>query len=81
MHQCHVQHSNQYKGIVTLSGWNDNIAMSKSKNLYYGNRLPPEVISHSIWLYHRFLSALVILKKYSRYAAFRLSMNPYVVGV
>ncbi len=28
--------------------------MSKSSNPYYGHRFPPDVISHAVWLYHRF---------------------------
>ena len=28
--------------------------MSKTKQLYHGYRLPPEIISHAVWLYHRF---------------------------
>ncbi|MCU7862106.1 MAG: cyanase, partial [Candidatus Thiodiazotropha sp. (ex Lucinoma kastoroae)] len=31
------------KGIVTLSDWRDNPAMSKSDNPYYRHRFPPEV--------------------------------------
>jgi putative transposase len=42
------------KGIVTLSDWRDNLAMSKSDTPYYRHRFPPEVISHAVWLYHRF---------------------------
>ena len=28
--------------------------MTKRKSRYYGYRFPPEVISHAVWLYHRF---------------------------
>ena len=28
--------------------------MSKRKSRYHGHRFPPQVISHAIWLYHRF---------------------------
>ena len=28
--------------------------MSRSTNPYYRHRFPPEVISHAVWLYHRF---------------------------
>jgi putative transposase len=28
--------------------------MKNEKSLYYGHRFPPEIISHAIWLYHRF---------------------------
>jgi putative transposase len=28
--------------------------MKKSNQLYYGYRFPPEIISHAVWLYHRF---------------------------
>jgi hypothetical protein len=28
--------------------------MSKRKSRYRGHRFPPQVISHAIWLYHRF---------------------------
>ncbi|MEW8030351.1 MAG: IS6 family transposase, partial [Candidatus Thiodiazotropha sp.] len=28
--------------------------MSKSDSPYYRHRFPPEVISHAVWLYHRF---------------------------
>jgi transposase-like protein len=40
--------------------------MNPIKNPYIRNRFPPEVISHAVWLYHRFtLSFLVTtLKNY-----------------
>ena len=41
-------------GVVTLSDWRDNPALNKSDNPYYRHRFPPEVISHAVWLYHRF---------------------------
>lgn len=25
-----------------------------NRSLYYGHRFPPEVICHTVWLYHRF---------------------------
>ena len=28
--------------------------MNQTKPLYHGYRFPPEIISHAIWLYHRF---------------------------
>jgi putative transposase len=28
--------------------------MNKAKPLYHGYRFPPEIISHAVWLYHRF---------------------------
>ena len=28
--------------------------MKNTKPLYYGYRFPPEIISHAVWLYHRF---------------------------
>ena len=28
--------------------------MKNAKSLYYGYRFPPEIISHGVWLYHRF---------------------------
>jgi putative transposase len=28
--------------------------MNSKKNRYYRYRFPPEIISHSVWLYHRF---------------------------
>ncbi len=30
----------------------ENVAMSSLPN-YRGNRFPPEVINHAVWLYHR----------------------------
>ena len=35
-----------------LIGQNDS--MNKTKPTYHGYRFPPEIISHSVWLYHRF---------------------------
>jgi putative transposase len=32
--------------------------MKNIKPLYYGHRFPPAIISHSIWLYHRFCLSL-----------------------
>ena len=29
--------------------------MNKTNQLYHGYRFPPEIISHAVWLYHRFL--------------------------
>ena len=28
--------------------------MKNIKSLYHGHRFPPEIISHTVWLYHRF---------------------------
>jgi putative transposase len=28
--------------------------MNNTKSLYHGHRFPPEIISHAVWLYHRF---------------------------
>jgi putative transposase len=28
--------------------------MNETKSLYHGYRFPPEIISHAVWLYHRF---------------------------
>jgi transposase-like protein len=28
--------------------------MKNTKPLYHGHRFPPEIISHAVWLYHRF---------------------------
>ncbi len=28
--------------------------MKTTNPMYHGNRFPPEIISHSVWLYHRF---------------------------
>jgi transposase-like protein len=28
--------------------------MKNTKSLYHGHRFPPEIISHAVWLYHRF---------------------------
>ncbi len=28
--------------------------MKNNKSWYYGHRFPPEIISHAVWLYHRF---------------------------
>ena len=28
--------------------------MNETKPLYHGYRFPPEIISHAVWLYHRF---------------------------
>ena len=28
--------------------------MNNTKSLYHGHRFPPEIISHSVWIYHRF---------------------------
>ena len=35
----------------------DNVAMSSPPN-YRGYRFPPEIISHTVWLYHRFTLSL-----------------------
>ena len=28
--------------------------MRNTKSLYHGRRFPPEIITHAVWLYHRF---------------------------
>ena len=28
--------------------------MKMNANFYHGYRFPPEIISHSVWMYHRF---------------------------
>ena len=41
-------------GIVKLSGgWHSRHMTSQTPN-YHGYRFPPEIISHAVWLYHRF---------------------------
>ena len=41
-------------GIVKLSGsWQGRPMNSLAPN-YRGYRFPPEIISHAVWLYHRF---------------------------
>ena len=41
-------------GIVKLSGgWHSRHMPSQTPN-YHGYRFPPEIISHAVWLYHRF---------------------------
>ena len=35
----------------------DNVAMSSPPN-YRGYRFPPEIFSHTVWLYHRFTLSL-----------------------
>jgi len=39
------------KGIVKLTSVDDNRSMG---SLYRRHRFPPEIISHAVWLYHRF---------------------------
>ena len=42
------------RGIVKLSGgWHSRHMTSQTPN-YHGYRFPPEIISHAVWLYHRF---------------------------
>ena len=41
----------QSRGIVKLTAVGDNRLM---ESLYRRHRFPPEVISHAVWLYHRF---------------------------
>ena len=39
---------------VNLSGgWHSRHMTSQTPN-YHGYRFPPEIISHAVWLYHRF---------------------------
>ena len=41
-------------GIVKLSGgWHSRHMTSQTPN-YHGYRFPPGIISHAVWLYHRF---------------------------
>ena len=45
---------NRSYGIVKLSGgWHSRHMTSQTPN-YHGYRFPPEIISHAVWLYHRF---------------------------
>jgi hypothetical protein len=34
--------------------WADNWSMTSQPPSYHGYRFPPEIISHAVWLYHRF---------------------------
>ena len=45
---------NRSYGIIKLSGgWHSRHMTSQTPN-YHGYRFPPEIISHAVWLYHRF---------------------------
>ena len=37
--------------------------MSSQTPSYRGYRFPPEIISHAVWLYHRFSLSLVVYVK------------------
>ena len=41
----------RYLGFVKLTAFGDNWPMG---SLYKRHRFPPEIISHAVWLYHRF---------------------------
>ena len=48
------QRPKESDGIVKLSGgWHSRHMTSQTPN-YHGYRFPPEIISHAVWLYHRF---------------------------
>ena len=46
--------SNAAVGTVKLrQGW-QSMPMTSPATSYHGYRFPPEIISHAVWLYHRF---------------------------
>ena len=63
-HRCGLGHNipNTYRGIVNLEGndptrsrvWDTRGMTIPSIPTYKGFRFPPEIISHTVWLYFRF---------------------------
>lgn len=46
------------EGIVNLTRWGQGRSMSTDGPSYRGYRYPPRIISHMVWLYHRFCWSL-----------------------
>ena len=42
------------KGTVNLARHLPDLGMKSSRSRYHGHRFPPEIISHTVWLYYRF---------------------------
>ena len=45
---------NRFSGAVKLAHDCQTRQMNNGTSSYRGHRFPPEIISHSVWLYHRF---------------------------